>query len=160
MTFAQTGCPGDRRAALLPGGRRPGGRRCQCRLCVTRATFYKVASSERVPRPGRHGYLPPGGSHLLRHKPPGRKTLRRDQDGWTETRSRPTHCVHTAGTLAGSRWITTSSSSWSRRDRIRKYDSYSAFKDDGGATTELDAILKARGIKDRHRVRHSHRSCA
>ena len=34
-----------------------------------------------------------------------------------------------------------------KKGQDENYDSYSAFRDDGGANTELDGILKARGIK-------------
>jgi nicotinamidase/pyrazinamidase len=58
----------------------------------------------------------------------------------------PPHCVQTAG---DSRELVDNNLFFElvKKGQNPKYDSYSAFKDDGGATTELDAILKARGIK-------------
>jgi len=58
----------------------------------------------------------------------------------------PPHCVQTAG---DSREMLDNNLFFElvKKGQDPLYDSYSAFQDDGGAKTELDAILKARGIK-------------
>jgi len=57
----------------------------------------------------------------------------------------PPHCVQTAG---DSRALVDNNLFFElvKKGQDPLYDSYSAFKDDGGAVTELDAILKAQGI--------------
>ena len=57
----------------------------------------------------------------------------------------PPHCVQTVG---DSRALVDNNLFFElvKKGQDPLYDSYSAFKDDGGAATELDAILKAQGI--------------
>lgn len=59
----------------------------------------------------------------------------------------PDHCVYTQGDarlqLDNNLFFEVI-----KKGQNPQYDSYSAFKDDGGAATELDAILKARRIKN------------
>ena len=58
----------------------------------------------------------------------------------------PAHCVQ--GTDGAKVLLDTISfRPSSRRGRTRNFDSYSGFQDDGGAKTEMDALLKAAGIK-------------
>ena len=58
----------------------------------------------------------------------------------------PPHCVQTAG---DSRELVDNNLFYElvKKGQDINYDSYSAFRDDGGADTELDGILKAKGIK-------------
>ena len=58
----------------------------------------------------------------------------------------PPHCVQTGG---DSRELVDNNLFYElvKKGQDENYDSYSAFRDDGGANTELDGILKARGIK-------------
>ena len=57
----------------------------------------------------------------------------------------PPHCVQTAG---DSRAMVDNNLFYElvKKGQNPNYDSYSAFRDDGGANTELDAILKALGV--------------
>jgi nicotinamidase/pyrazinamidase len=58
----------------------------------------------------------------------------------------PPHCVQTAG---DSFELVDNNLFYEliKKGQDPRYDSYSAFRDDGGANTELDGILKARGVK-------------
>ncbi len=57
----------------------------------------------------------------------------------------PPHCVQTAGDSAA---LVDNNlfAELIKKGQDNRYDSYSAFKDDGGADTELHAILQARGV--------------
>ncbi len=57
----------------------------------------------------------------------------------------PPHCVQTVG---DSRELVDNNLFLEliKKGQDRRYDSYSAFRDDGGANTELDGILHARGV--------------
>ena len=59
----------------------------------------------------------------------------------------PPHCVQgTAG--AGLLLDTALFAAVVQKGKDRRFDSYSAFQDDGGAPTELEGLLKARGIRE------------
>lgn len=58
----------------------------------------------------------------------------------------PAHCVQTAG---DSRELVDNNLFFElvKKGQDPRYDSYSAFRDDGGSSTELDGILKAQGVR-------------
>lgn len=59
----------------------------------------------------------------------------------------PPHCVQKTGNaevLLDGRMF----AAVVKKDKDKKYDSYSGFQDDGGAKTELEALLKEAGIKE------------
>lgn len=59
----------------------------------------------------------------------------------------PPHCVQ--GTAGAALLLDASLfAAIVQKGKERHYDSYSAFQDDGGARTELDGLLKARGIRE------------